>query len=101
LTRKSEDVNLSQAVPRESNNPIVEDYREELLKRTTYRAGPVAAVDESRLSRLKDLLAELCEKVENLDRRLNVHRYCFPSVSCEPLPGRMGVSNAGFHEAET
>ena len=70
MTRKSEDINPSRAVPRESDNPIIEDFKEELLKRTTYGAGPVAAIDESRLCRLEGLLAELCEKVENLERRL-------------------------------
>ena len=70
MPRKSDEINPSKAVPRESDNPIVEDYKEELLKRPSFGAAPAAAIDEARLCRLEGLLAEISEKVEDLERRI-------------------------------
>lgn len=70
MARKSVDINPSRAVPRESDNPIVEDYKEELLKRPSFGAAPAAAIDDARLCRMEGLLAEMSEKVEDLERRI-------------------------------
>jgi hypothetical protein len=69
MARKSDEINASKAVPRESDNPIVEDFKEELLNRPTYGAQ-TAAIDDARLCRLEGLLAEMNEKVEDQERRL-------------------------------
>jgi hypothetical protein len=57
--------------PRESDNPIVEEYKEELLRRPTFGSrSPLA--DEERLSRLEGLLAEIHERIAALERRLEI-----------------------------
>lgn len=70
MTKKSEEINVPKAVPRESDNPIVEEYKEELLTRPGYGVHPVAAGEEARLCRMEALLAEMKDKVDNLERRL-------------------------------
>lgn len=71
MARKSEEINPSRAVPRESDNPIVEDYKEELLRRPSFGAVPAVGIDENnRLCRLEGLMDEMSEKVEDLQRRL-------------------------------
>jgi hypothetical protein len=57
--------------PRESDNPIVEEYKEELLRRPTFGArSPLA--DEERLTRLEGFLAEMQERIAALERRLEM-----------------------------
>jgi len=58
------------AVPRESDNPIVEEYKEELLTRPAFGVKPATTVEEARLCRMEGLLAEMRDKVDNLERRL-------------------------------
>lgn len=71
MARKSVEINPSRAVPRESDNPIVEDYKEELLKRPSFGTGPAVGIEESnRLCRLEGLMDEMVEKVEDLERRI-------------------------------
>ncbi len=70
MTKKSEEINAPKAVPRESDNPIVEEYKEELLTRPAYGIHPVATGEEARLCRMEGLLAEMKDKVDNLERRL-------------------------------
>ncbi len=51
--------------PRDSDNPMVEEYKEELLRK------PVSTVrDEERLICLEGTVGELLEKVESLERRV-------------------------------
>jgi hypothetical protein len=57
--------------PRESDNPIVEEYKEDLLRRPTYGSrSPLA--DEERLTRLEGLLAEIHERIAAMERRLEI-----------------------------
>jgi hypothetical protein len=59
---KNEDKRL---VPRESDNPMVEEYKEDLLRK------PSSTVrDEERLICLEDLVSELQGKVDSLERRV-------------------------------
>ena len=69
MAKKSGDI-TTRAVLRESDNPIVEEYKEDLLKKPTYRVYSVAADDETRISRLEGLLAELRSKIESLEGRM-------------------------------
>jgi len=57
--------------PRESDNPIVEEYKEELLRRPTFGSrSPLA--DEERLMRLEGMLAEIHQRIAVLERRLEI-----------------------------
>jgi hypothetical protein len=57
--------------PRESDNPIVEEFKEELLRRPTFGSrSPLA--DEERLMRLEGLLAEMHQRIASLERRLDM-----------------------------
>lgn len=69
MAKKSEETITSKAVPRESDNPIVEEYKEDMLKKPTYRARP-SLDDEERLCRMEALLAEICQKAEDLEKRV-------------------------------
>ncbi|NMC09476.1 MAG: hypothetical protein GYA39_00635 [Methanothrix sp.] len=70
MTKKLEEINAPKAVPRESDNPIVEEYKEELLTRPAYGVHPVTTGEDARLCRIEGLLAEMRDKVDNLERRL-------------------------------
>lgn len=52
---------------RESDNPIVEEYKEELLRK------PISTIrDEERIIRLEGLASELLDRVESLERRIQI-----------------------------
>jgi hypothetical protein len=54
-------------IPRESDNPMVEEYKEDLLQK------PSSTVrDEERLIYLEGLASELLGRVESLERRIKV-----------------------------
>jgi len=57
--------------PRESDNPIVEEFKEELLRRPTFGSRS-HLVDEERLTRLEGLLTEMQERIAALERRLEM-----------------------------
>ena len=69
MAKKSEETITSKAVPRESDNPIVEEYKEDMLKKPTYRARS-SLDDEERLCRMEALLAEIRQKAEDLEKRV-------------------------------
>jgi hypothetical protein len=51
--------------PRESDNPMIEEYKEDLLRK------PLSTVrDEERLICLEGLVSELLGKVDSLERRV-------------------------------
>lgn len=59
---KNEDKRI---IPRDSDNPMVEEYKEDLLRK------PSSTVrDEERLICLEGLVNELVEKVDSLERRV-------------------------------
>ena len=61
---KNEDKRL---IPRESDNPMVEEYKEDLLRK------PLSAVrDEERLICLEGQVNDLIDKVDSLERRISV-----------------------------
>jgi len=69
MTDKSEELIPSRAILRESDNPIVEEYKEDMLRKPTYGARPTLDSEE-RLCRLEGLLGELHQKLEALEMRL-------------------------------
>jgi hypothetical protein len=61
---KNEDKRL---IPRESDNPMIEEYKEDLLRK------PSSTVrDEERLICLEGLVSELLGKVDSLERRVQI-----------------------------
>lgn len=52
---------------RDSDNPILEQYKEDLLTRPI-----LIAQDEERIARLEGLLNELMERTISLERRLEI-----------------------------
>lgn len=59
---KNEDKRI---IPRESDNPMIEEYKEDLLRK------PSSTVrDEERLICLEGLVSELVEKIDSLERRV-------------------------------
>ena len=52
---------------RDSDNPILEEYKEELLNRPI-----MIAQDEERIARLEGLLNELMERTRSLERRMEI-----------------------------
>jgi hypothetical protein len=69
MAKKSEEITPSKKVPRDSDNPIIEEYKEDLLNKPSYSIRP-AADDEARLCRLEGILAEMQEKLDDLDKRI-------------------------------
>ncbi len=70
MARRSIDTTPSKVVPRESDNPIVEEYKEDMLRKPTYGTRPTLD-NEERLCGLEGILAELMQKVEALERRID------------------------------
>jgi chaperonin cofactor prefoldin len=69
MAKKSEETAQPKKVARESDNPIVEEYKEELLNKPGY-AIYHAADYEARICRLERQMAEVQEKLEDLERRI-------------------------------
>ncbi len=67
MARISSEITPSKGEPRESDNPIVEEYKEDMLRKPTYGARPTLD-NEERLCNLESQLAELMRKVEALER---------------------------------
>lgn len=71
MARQPGEITPSKAVQRESDNPIVEEFKEELLKRPSY--GTASTLEsEERLCRLEGLLADLLRRVDALERQVGV-----------------------------
>lgn len=58
--------------PRDSDNPIIEEYKEELLRKPTYSPRSVSQIlsDEERMSHLEKLLTEINWRIDNLEKRI-------------------------------
>jgi len=52
MAKKNEEIAPSRAIPRESDNPIMEEFKEDMLHRPTYVARP-ALESEERLKALE------------------------------------------------
>lgn len=69
MARQPEENVPTRAMQRESDNPIVEEFKEELLKRPSYGTAPTLESEE-RLCHLEGLLGELLQRVEALERQV-------------------------------
>lgn len=69
MAKKFDELAPSKKVARESDNPIVEEYKEDLLNKPGYGIHSAAA-DEARLSRLEGLLAEMQGCMQDLEKRI-------------------------------
>jgi hypothetical protein len=69
MTGKSGEASGSKKVPRESDNPIVEEYKDDLLNRPGYGAHPGAS-DEVWRYRLEGIISVMQEKLLNLEKRI-------------------------------
>ncbi len=67
MAKKSPETTPLKGEQRESDNPIVEEYKEDMLRKPTYGARPTLESDE-RLCNLESQVAELIERVEALER---------------------------------
>jgi hypothetical protein len=58
--------------PRESDNPIVEEYKEDLLRKPTYSPRSVSRLldEEERMTRVEKLVAELGDKIASIEKRI-------------------------------
>jgi len=59
----------SKIVPRESDNPILEEYKEDLSHKPGYGIRP-AGYDDERLLRLEELLGKVQERLADLEKRI-------------------------------
>jgi len=58
--------------PRESDNPIVEEYKEDLLRKPIYSPRSVGRLldEEERMTRIEKLVAELGDKIASIEKRI-------------------------------
>ncbi len=61
-------------MPRESDDPIAEEFREELLQRPSFSAQSVGRLisDEDKLARMDGLMAEMLQRIEALEKRIQI-----------------------------
>ncbi len=57
--------------PRESDNPVLEDYKEELLRMPSAGHRLITTSDAQRLARLEGLIIDLHERVAALERKID------------------------------
>ncbi len=73
MARRSDEVNQPRRMePRESDNPIVEEFKEELLRRPSVGSRSIITSDAQRLARLEGVIADLHEKIKTLEQRIKV-----------------------------
>jgi hypothetical protein len=58
------------AEQREWDNPVLEDFKEDLLHRTSLGTRPIMTSDAERLARLEGFIADLHERMKSLERRI-------------------------------
>lgn len=73
MARRSDEINQPRRMEaRESDNPIVEDFKEELSRRPSIGHRPIITSDAQRLSRLEGIIADLHDKIKALEQRIGV-----------------------------
>ncbi len=61
----------SKVVPRESDNPILEEYKEDLSHKPGYAFHPPGK-DEQRLARLEETMGEMQQRLAGLEKRIKI-----------------------------
>jgi hypothetical protein len=64
-----EDIAQSGRVVRDSDNPVVEEFKDDLLSKPSFGIRP-APDEDARILRLEAQLAEMRDKVEELEKRI-------------------------------
>lgn len=66
------DLNQQRPAPRESDNPIVEEYKEELLRKSTYSPHTVSQIlsEEERMVHLENMLSDVKCMIDNIEKRI-------------------------------
>ncbi len=72
MVKKSEELTPSGVIPRESDNPIVEEFKEDLLKKPAYGVHSLALENETRFCKVEDLLKNLDQKIDLLEKRIEL-----------------------------
>lgn len=73
LARKSNEVNQPKGLElRESDNPIIEDFKEELLRRPSIGPRSIISSDAQRLAKLEGIIADMHERITKLEQRIKV-----------------------------
>ncbi len=73
MAGRPNDINkLRGMVPRETDNPIAEDFKEELLRRPSVGPRSIITSDAQRLARLEGVIADLHERITALEQRIKV-----------------------------
>jgi hypothetical protein len=70
MEERSIKTNPQRAIPRESDNPIVEEYKEDLMKKAGYGIATRSPDEDARISSLESSMASMQQKLEDLERRL-------------------------------
>lgn len=72
--KRKETKSPGSVAPRESDDPMAEEFREDILQRPSFSAQSVGRLigDEDRLARMEGLVAELLQRIETLERRIQV-----------------------------
>jgi len=75
MAKDNREKNLGQPrpSPRESDNPIVEEYKEELLRKSTYSPRSVSQLlsDEERLAHLENMLSDVKCRIDDIEKRID------------------------------
>ena len=60
--------------PRESDDPIAEEFREDLLQKPSFVSQSTSRLirDEDRLARMEGMLAELLQRTDALEKRVQI-----------------------------
>ncbi len=75
MTNQKNNVNQHRSIsPRESDDPIAEEFREDLLQKPSFASQSVSRLtsDESKLARMEGMLAELLQRTDDLEKRVTI-----------------------------
>lgn len=73
MTNQKNDMNKHRPIsPRESDDPIAEEFREDLLQKPSFASQSAnrLIIDEDKLARMEGMLAELLQRTDTLERRV-------------------------------
>jgi hypothetical protein len=70
VTEENEGNRSKRTEAREWDNPILEDYKEELLRRPSIGPRLITSSDSQRLERLEGLVLELHQRVADLEKKI-------------------------------
>jgi hypothetical protein len=73
MARRQDEVDQPRRLEqREWDNPVMEDFKEELLRRPSVGPRSIITSDAQRLARLECVIADLDERITTLEQRIKV-----------------------------